>query len=105
MRWPDLTTAPRPLSSGWTTNFTGAGVLGTVIWAGLAPSTMTVGSPAFGWTVTPPAFASGVRAEPGQTRKTIVSVGADASLRETVGTVGVCRQDRNQQPGADLLAG
>src|SRR5665647_3726174 len=56
MLWPLATTAPAPLISGWATSFVGAAVLGTVIWAGSAPRTRAVGSPALGRTAMPPAF-------------------------------------------------
>src|ERR1035437_9345437 len=72
---PDLTTGPAPLISSWTTRVVGGAVLGTVICAALAPSTVAVGSPALGGTAAPVAAGSVVLAETTAIRNRAVSVG------------------------------
>src|ERR1035438_2942268 len=75
MFWPAWTTEPAPLISGWTTRVVGGAVLGTVTCAALAPSTVTVGSPALCGTAAPVAVARGVLAETRSIRNRTVSVG------------------------------
>src|ERR1035437_4373796 len=74
MVWPDLTTGPAPMISGWTTRLFGGAVLGTVTMAALAPSTTAVGSPALSGTATPVAVGSGVVADTTSIKKKMVSV-------------------------------
>src|SRR5450759_2992283 len=109
MLTPDLTTRPAPLISGWTISVVGAAVLGTVIWAGLAPSTTTVGSPALGRTATPVAVFSGVLAETRSMKKRTVSVGPKpawalpAAPKASAGGIAISNRDPTCWPVRPLV--
>src|SRR5665647_296907 len=109
MVWPDLTTGPEPLISGWTTSFVGAAVLGTVMMAALAPSTMAVGNPALGGTATPVAVGSGVLAETTSIKKTMVSVGPTPAWvlpvapKASAGGMATSNRQPTSWPGRPLL--